>query len=398
MTPEELWRLRTDDEVVSAFRVLEDYTEEGQRVLRNEMQRRGIDPARFPSCGDGNPLDSVLSDARMRRALAQFPYTIRWVLHQTLRVGAPMLALAACAVILDEIHVNSLPLADSPASLQRPLTAVFFTLVLFGFVLLGSRRGWRHKTLWVVFGGLAAVHASAWTVVLTAVETSRNLWFFPSLVLGEYVVFMLMLRLSHRGSLIGSVWRARVASAVLLALAFVPVVTKALGQAYGAPRLRVELVERHTSIGIPGISKVYEAIVWNDGYLPVPMTVCESLSDTFLFDSRDAWTVEVSYAVERWDEAREVWAPIFVAAPEHCRQTPLSTFWAWPARRWLWPSQSVSTGWEATAARQGFSLGDKARFVVFLGEAGDYRQVLATEPSLIDQRPTVEGVSFRITH
>lgn len=55
-------------------------------------------------------------------------------------------------------------------------------------------------------------------------------------------------------------------------------------------------------------------------------------------------------------------------------------------------------GWEATAARQGFSLGDKARFVVFLGEAGDYRQVLATEPSLIDQRPTVEGVSFRIAH
>lgn len=53
---EQVWRSKTDDEVVEAARVLADYTEEGERIIRAELRRRGLpEPAapigRCSRCG-----------------------------------------------------------------------------------------------------------------------------------------------------------------------------------------------------------------------------------------------------------------------------------------------------------------------------------------------------------
>jgi hypothetical protein len=37
-------------------------------------------------------------------------------------------------------------------------------------------------------------------------------------------------------------------------------------------RLRADLVVTNTSIGIPGVSKMYEAVLINEGTLPLPVT------------------------------------------------------------------------------------------------------------------------------
>ena len=52
---------------------------------------------------------------------------------------------------------------------------------------------------------------------------------------------------------------------------------------------------------------------------------------------------------------------------EFCRPYPLGIVQAKLTSRLLWPGQSLSTGEEATAARDGFSIGDKPRFVIYTG-------------------------------
>jgi len=39
---EALWRGKTDEEVADAARQLSDYTEEGERIIRGELRRRGM--------------------------------------------------------------------------------------------------------------------------------------------------------------------------------------------------------------------------------------------------------------------------------------------------------------------------------------------------------------------
>jgi hypothetical protein len=53
---EEIWRAKSDDELLEAREDLSEYTEEGERIIRAELQRRGFpkpDPpiGSCPSCG-----------------------------------------------------------------------------------------------------------------------------------------------------------------------------------------------------------------------------------------------------------------------------------------------------------------------------------------------------------
>src|ERR1700730_13739513 len=53
---EEIWRAKADDELLEAREDLSEYTEEGERVIRAELQRRGLpkpDPpiGSCPACG-----------------------------------------------------------------------------------------------------------------------------------------------------------------------------------------------------------------------------------------------------------------------------------------------------------------------------------------------------------
>ena len=53
---EEIWRAKSDDELLEARKDLSEYTEEGERTIRAELQRRGLpkpDPpiGSCPACG-----------------------------------------------------------------------------------------------------------------------------------------------------------------------------------------------------------------------------------------------------------------------------------------------------------------------------------------------------------
>jgi hypothetical protein len=53
---EEIWRGKSDDELLKAREELSEYTEEGERIIRGELQRRGLpqpDPpiGSCPACG-----------------------------------------------------------------------------------------------------------------------------------------------------------------------------------------------------------------------------------------------------------------------------------------------------------------------------------------------------------
>ena len=54
--PEEIWRAKSDDELLEASEDLSEYTEEGERIILAELQRRGLprpDPpiGSCPACG-----------------------------------------------------------------------------------------------------------------------------------------------------------------------------------------------------------------------------------------------------------------------------------------------------------------------------------------------------------
>ena len=102
-------------------------------------------------------------------------------------------------------------------------------------------------------------------------------------------------------------------------------------------------------IGIPGVSKMYEATLSNDGPLPAFVEQCRGHNE-------EGYETNAAYNIERWDGQRRAWRPVFeFAQPKFCD----GTSWTW-----LWPGQRISTGEEATAARSAFRRHDTIRFVV----------------------------------
>src|SRR5262245_58824785 len=58
MTPEEIWRRKSDEEVIAANKRLSEYTEVGQRIILAEMDRRGLSPA--AALNDPERIESAL--------------------------------------------------------------------------------------------------------------------------------------------------------------------------------------------------------------------------------------------------------------------------------------------------------------------------------------------------
>jgi hypothetical protein len=156
--------------------------------------------------------------------------------------------------------------------------------------------------------------------------------------------------------------------------------------------LHAELVVRNTDIGIPGISKMYEARVVNRSVLPISVSRCD-----YIDDASQQGTM-LAYAVERWDNATQAWKTVIaLSESDFCKPYPLGITRAQIKTGLLWPGQSISTGEEATAARNAFLLGDRARFVVFLSKAGDYSRAIATSDIVLDEHPRESG-QYRIRH
>lgn len=157
-------------------------------------------------------------------------------------------------------------------------------------------------------------------------------------------------------------------------------------------RLLAAVVVRNRDMGIPGVTKTYEATLENRGLAPVNITRCD-----FVDDAGGRGT-EVAYAVQRWDEGRDQWETVVqVDKSEFCKPYPLGIVKARTVHGLVWPGQILSAGEEATAARSGFAVGDQARFLIFLYEAGDYSSSIATPSFRIDEQPQT-NVSLRVRH
>jgi hypothetical protein len=156
-----------------------------------------------------------------------------------------------------------------------------------------------------------------------------------------------------------------------------------------------DIVVHDASIGIPGITKMYEATPTNYGLLPVLVERCNYLSDT------SALGAMVAYNIERWDPANHTWARVVeFAKATFCTPVPLSMESSHWVRSWLWPGQSLSTEEEATGARWPFKKGDALRLVVVANVAGsDKRSSSYPTPSFtLDEQMLDDETPFRVRH
>jgi hypothetical protein len=162
----------------------------------------------------------------------------------------------------------------------------------------------------------------------------------------------------------------------------------------GGPKngLRAEITVDKADIGIPGVSKMYEARIVNRASWPIRVHYCDFVDDT---NSRGTMA---AYTVERWDNPTSGWTTIVrMNGDDFCKPYPLGIVSAKLKSKLLWPGQSLSTGEEATAARDGFNVGDRARFVVFAGAAEDSAATLATSAFIIDEHRQTD-VPVRVRH
>jgi hypothetical protein len=115
--------------------------------------------------------------------------------------------------------------------------------------------------------------------------------------------------------------------------------------------LHADIVIRKEDLGIPGITKTYEAKLTNFGFTPARVTACEFISDTL------SHVTQAFYTTEKWDASRGTWQNTF-------KSDELPTCPHVITKR-LWLGQSISSGEGAIAARDIFTIGDRARFIVF---------------------------------
>ena len=121
--------------------------------------------------------------------------------------------------------------------------------------------------------------------------------------------------------------------------------------------LHADVSVANGDIGIPGITKLYNAHVTNFSIFPRRIERCEFVTDAF------AQGVSIPYRLQQLDVASRRWQTVLDAASEYCHPYPLGIIKARLTSQLLWPGQSLSTGEEATGAR-GNLKGQTMRFAV----------------------------------
>jgi hypothetical protein len=179
---------------------------------------------------------------------------------------------------------------------------------------------------------------------------------------------------------------------IVLVCAAVGLLVAAVATKLIPSRLSAEVKVTNADIGIPGVTKMYEATVTNRGLLPVRVSRCDFIDDA------SAPGTMVAFAVQRWNKNQNRWDTIVdTSGPRFCKPYPLGIVEARIVNGWLWPGQRLSTGEEATAARDGFSIGDEGRFVIFTGTTGKYWDTVTTQGFFIDEHPQTDA-NLRIRH
>jgi len=184
-----------------------------------------------------------------------------------------------------------------------------------------------------------------------------------------------------------------VLGAVLMVLCLIAGVLSLFNARMGASRLVASWKTTPGGIGIPGLTKTYEAALTNSGVLPVRVTVCDFVADTFEHGK------SIAHAVERWDQSAGKWRFFWgISREDFCKPYPLGITADSKIRTvWLWPRQSISTGFVAIQASDGLVLNDRLRFTItpFLDRAD---VVVVTSPFIVDERPSESAAGFRLAH
>jgi hypothetical protein len=150
---------------------------------------------------------------------------------------------------------------------------------------------------------------------------------------------------------------------------------------------------RPVDIGIPGITKTYEASLTNRSILPVRVSVCDYVTDALEHGK------SVAHSVERWDRSQGKWQFFWgIRSQDFCKPYPLGITADSKIRTvWLWPGQSLSTGSVAIQASGGLELGDRLRFTI--SPILSHTDIaVAAPPFTIDELPTGPDLGWRIRH
>jgi hypothetical protein len=153
--------------------------------------------------------------------------------------------------------------------------------------------------------------------------------------------------------------------------------------------MHADVLIRKADYGIPGITKVYEGELTNYGIAPVKVTACDFIDDTLSHGT------QVGCTIQKWDIPASRWINIFKNDDSaFCHPYPLGMVETHIITKRLWFGQSISAGEEATAARDVFAIGDKARFVVFAGNG----LAFPTAAFSIDEHHVGPDVPYSIRH
>jgi hypothetical protein len=153
--------------------------------------------------------------------------------------------------------------------------------------------------------------------------------------------------------------------------------------------LHADVTVRKVDYGIEGVTKAYEARLTNYGITPAKAIACDFIDDTMSYGTL------VGSQVQKWDPSANKWEDAFKAEKSSfCRPYPLGMIETHVITKRLWFLQSISAGEEATAARDIFAIGDKARFLVFAADDN----ALPTVAFSIDEHPITSGVPYRVRH
>lgn len=159
--------------------------------------------------------------------------------------------------------------------------------------------------------------------------------------------------------------------------------------------LHTDTLVHDASIGIPGITKMYEGTLANYGLLPITVERWCYVSDTLTPGEM------VAFNIERWDPKQNAWIrALEFAQPAFCRPVPLSmgnTRWK---RSWLWPGQRLSTAEGAIGARDIFRKGDNLRFVIVteITKRTGGPSAYPTPPFVLDEQRLDNETQFRVRH
>jgi len=177
-----------------------------------------------------------------------------------------------------------------------------------------------------------------------------------------------------------------IAAAVISAIGLVELRHRAVFGHFVPLTLHADFGVTYGDIGIPGITKLYEAHITNFGIFPRRIERCEFVTDAL------APGVSVGYRLQQWDTPSRHWQTVLDAASEYCRPYPLGIVRARLTSRLLWPGQTLSTGEEATGAR-GDLKGERMRFAVVANG-----REFPTPSFTIDEQVQGADVDYRVRH